>query len=66
MASTNNANFYYTMDLVVSTRSSLACSDGSVLHQWTLAGKGLSWRSLWEVRDDLAHVVPPRLIVDAQ
>src|SRR5690606_15772382 len=35
-------------------KGSLACSDGSVLHQWTLAGKGLSWRSLWEVRDDLA------------
>lgn len=36
-------------------KGSLACSDGSVLHQWTLAGFGLAWRSLWEVRDDLAH-----------
>ena len=35
-------------------KGNMACSDGSVLHQWTLAGLGLSWRSLWEVRDDLA------------
>jgi len=32
----------------------LSCSDGSVLHDWTLAGHGLAWRSVWEVRDDLA------------
>lgn len=32
----------------------LECSDGSVLHQWTLAGCGLAWRSMWEVRQDLA------------
>lgn len=32
----------------------MSCSDGSALHEWTLAGYGLSWRSLWEVRDDLA------------
>ncbi|MBF6617391.1 LysR family transcriptional regulator [Pollutimonas thiosulfatoxidans] len=38
----------------IRAKGSLACSDGSVLHQWTLAGIGLSWRSLWEVRDDLA------------
>ncbi|ARP88734.1 LysR family transcriptional regulator [Bordetella genomosp. 9] len=31
----------------------LECSDGSVLHQWTLAGCGLAWRSMWEVRQDL-------------
>jgi DNA-binding transcriptional LysR family regulator len=31
----------------------LECSDGSVLHQWTLAGHGLAWRSMWEVRRDL-------------
>lgn len=34
-------------------KGSLSCSDGSVLHQWTLAGLGLSWRSLWEVREDI-------------
>ncbi len=38
----------------IRVKGNMACSDGSVLHQWTLAGIGLSWRSLWEVRDDLA------------
>ena len=32
----------------------LACSDGSVLHQWCLEGQGLAWRSLWEVSQDIA------------
>lgn len=31
----------------------MECSDGSVLHEWTLLGWGLSWRSMWEVRHDL-------------
>jgi len=29
------------------------CNDGAVLHEWTLAGMGLAWRSVWEVGDDL-------------
>ncbi len=29
------------------------CNDGAVLHDWALAGRGLAWRSLWEVGDDL-------------
>ena len=32
----------------------LECNDGAVLHDWTLAGLGLAWRSLWEVGDDIA------------
>ncbi|MFT4047805.1 MAG: LysR family transcriptional regulator [Solimonas sp.] len=32
-----------------------ACNDGAVLHEWALAGRGLAWRSLWEVGDDLAQ-----------
>ena len=31
----------------------LQCNDGSVLHEWALEGRGLAWRSLWEVGDDL-------------
>jgi DNA-binding transcriptional LysR family regulator len=27
----------------------MACNDGSVLHDWALSGKGLAWRSMWEV-----------------
>lgn len=37
----------------IRVKGSLACSDGSILHQWALAGYGLAWRSLWEVREDL-------------
>lgn len=29
------------------------CNDGAVLHEWALAGKGLAWRSMWEVGSDL-------------
>ena len=29
------------------------CNDGAVLHDWALAGRGLAWRSLWEVGRDL-------------
>jgi DNA-binding transcriptional LysR family regulator len=31
----------------------LACNDGAVLHEWALQGRGLAWRSLWEVAEDL-------------
>jgi DNA-binding transcriptional LysR family regulator len=27
----------------------MLCNDGAVLHDWALAGKGLAWRSTWEV-----------------
>ncbi len=37
----------------VRVRGNMASSDGSVLHEWTLAGCGLAWRSLWEVQEDL-------------
>jgi len=29
------------------------CNDGALLHEWALAGKGLAWRSMWEVGSDL-------------
>ncbi len=29
------------------------CNDGAVLHDWALAGRGLAWRSWWEVGEDL-------------
>lgn len=38
----------------IRVKGDMACSDGSVLHQWVLAGFGLAWRSLWEVHEDLA------------
>ncbi len=27
----------------------MVCNDGEVLHDWAVAGKGLAWRSIWEV-----------------
>lgn len=39
----------------VKVTGSFECNDGAVLHQWALAGKGLAWRSLWEVGEDLRH-----------
>ena len=32
----------------------MVCNDGAVLHAWALAGKGLAWRSMWEVGGDIA------------
>ncbi len=44
---------------MTSTRSRSAatfeCNDGAVLHEWALAGRGLAWRSLWEVGRDLGE-----------
>lgn len=37
----------------VKVSGSFECNDGAVLRQWALAGMGLSWRSLWEIGDDL-------------
>jgi DNA-binding transcriptional LysR family regulator len=38
---------------VLKVSGSLECNDGAVLHDWALAGKGLAWRSLWEVGADI-------------
>jgi DNA-binding transcriptional LysR family regulator len=32
----------------------LDCSDGQVLHDWSLAGFGIAWRSTWEVEHEIA------------
>jgi DNA-binding transcriptional LysR family regulator len=36
-----------TVTLKVS--GNMVCNDGAVLHDWALAGRGLAWRSMWEV-----------------
>jgi DNA-binding transcriptional LysR family regulator len=33
--------------------SNMVCNDGAVLHAWCLAGRGLAWRSMWEVGADI-------------
>jgi len=37
----------------IKVSGSFECNDGAVLHEWALAGRGLAWRSLWEVGRDL-------------
>lgn len=41
------------MTRVVKVGGRLECNDGAVLHDWALAGKGLAWRSMWEVGEDI-------------
>ncbi len=38
----------------VKVSGTLECNDGAVLHDWALDGRGLAWRSWWEVGDDIA------------
>jgi DNA-binding transcriptional LysR family regulator len=39
---------------VVKVTGALECNDGAVLHEWARLGRGLAWRSMWEVGSDLA------------
>ena len=38
---------------IIKVGGNFECNDGAVLHEWALAGRGLAWRSLWEVGRDL-------------
>jgi DNA-binding transcriptional LysR family regulator len=40
--------------VIVKVSGTLECNDGAVLRDWALMGKGLAWRSMWEVGEDLA------------
>ena len=31
----------------------MVCNDGAVLHDWAMAGRGLAWRSMWEVNSEI-------------
>jgi DNA-binding transcriptional LysR family regulator len=39
--------------VTVKVTGNMRCNDGAVLHDWVLAGKGLAWRSMWEVGADI-------------
>lgn len=39
--------------VVLKVNGNMVCNDGQVLHDWALAGKGLAWRSMWEVGADI-------------
>lgn len=36
-------------NVTLKVTGNMVCNDGAVLHDWALAGKGLAWRSIWEV-----------------
>ena len=36
-------------NVTLKVSGNMACNDGEVLHDWALDGKGLAWRSMWEV-----------------
>lgn len=36
-------------NITIKIAGNMDCSDGAVLHDWALAGRGLAWRSMWEV-----------------
>ncbi|OHC66675.1 MAG: LysR family transcriptional regulator [Rhodocyclales bacterium GWA2_65_20] len=41
------------MTVTIKVAGRFECNDGAVLHEWALAGRGLVWRSLWEVGEDV-------------
>ncbi len=36
-------------NVTLKVSGNMVCNDGAVLHDWALTGKGLAWRSMWEV-----------------
>jgi DNA-binding transcriptional LysR family regulator len=40
-------------NVTIKVGGNMECNDGEVLHHWALAGKGLSWRSMWEVGGEI-------------
>ncbi|MEO8170720.1 MAG: substrate binding domain-containing protein, partial [Oxalobacteraceae bacterium] len=40
-------------NITLKVAGNMVCNDGQVLHHWALAGRGLAWRSMWEVRSAL-------------
>ncbi|MCU6433537.1 LysR family transcriptional regulator [Undibacterium sp. Jales W-56] len=40
-------------NVVLKVEGNMVCNDGEVLHDWAIAGKGLAWRSMWEVGTEI-------------
>lgn len=40
-------------NVTLKVSGNMGCNDGAVLHAWALAGKGLAWRSMWEVSAEI-------------
>ncbi len=45
--------------IALKVEGAIQCNDGAVLHEWALQGLGLTWRSWWEVNDEVkqGHLV---------
>ncbi|MBK8336550.1 MAG: LysR family transcriptional regulator [Sterolibacteriaceae bacterium] len=41
--------------LTLRPNNALRCNDGAVLRDWAVSGLGLAWRSMWEVKADIAE-----------
>jgi len=39
--------------VTLKVEGNLFCNDGQVLHDWAINGKGLAWRSMWEVGTEI-------------
>ncbi|PUA20635.1 LysR family transcriptional regulator [Glaciimonas sp. PCH181] len=39
--------------VTIKVAGNLFCNDGQVLHDWAINGKGLAWRSMWEVGTEI-------------
>jgi DNA-binding transcriptional LysR family regulator len=40
-------------NILLKVEGNMVCNDGAVLHDWALSGKGLAWRSMWEVGSEI-------------
>jgi DNA-binding transcriptional LysR family regulator len=40
-------------NVTLKVTGNMVCNDGAVLHDWALSGKGLAWRSMWEVGTEI-------------
>ena len=42
-------------NITIKVSGNMVCNDGEVLHDWALGGKGLAWRSMWEVGSEIEN-----------
>ncbi len=40
-------------NVTLKVTGNMVCNDGEVLHDWAVEGKGLAWRSMWEVGSEI-------------
>jgi len=40
-------------NVTMKVAGNMVCNDGEVLHDWALSGRGLAWRSMWEVGTEI-------------